>query len=54
MLRRVRLHGSCGRPQGQGDKEGHAQRGCGLHHRRQRRPHGGRVPGDHSDGQFRK
>ena len=52
VLRRLRLHGPRGRPQGEGDQEGDPERGCGLHHGGPRRPHGGRLPGDNSNGQY--
>ena len=50
MLRGLRLHGPCGRPEGEGDQEGDTERGCGLHHRRQGHPHRGRLSRNYQNG----
>lgn len=50
MLRRFRLHGSGGGPQGEGNKARHSERGGGLHHCRPGRPHRSRLSRDNKNG----
>ena len=50
VLRRLRLHGPRGRLEGQGDQESDIERGCGLHHRWQGRPHRGCLSRNYQNG----